>query len=719
VSVASTAGATADAAAGAGDPPPPRVPQLREELRLEAGPASRDGAPTWTLHDPVAGRLFRIGWREFEMLARWHLGDPATIVQRVARETPLTVAIEDIDELAKFLVRGDLVQATDAGGVARLVKQARATRKSLAMWAIKNYLFIRLPLARPDRFLAVAAQRLAWIYTPAFALATMLAGVAGAYLVSRQWDSFIGSFSYFFSLEGAVLAFLSVAIAKALHELGHGLTAKRYGCNIPSMGIAFMVMYPMLYTDTTSVWRLGDPRKRAAVAASGMAAELILACYALLAWSFLPEGPLRSLVFVWATSTWILSLAVNLSPFLRFDGYYLFSDLLDIPNLQERAFALARWWMRRTLFGIDDPQPEAWTPGLRRLLIGYAFGTWLYRFFLFVGIAVLVYFMFFKILGLLLFVVEIWWFLARPVVSEMFEWVRAGRRMTARAVVTFTACGLVLAVLAVPWRGTVAVPALIGAEQRTLVVAQAVGQLKELPVAVGDRVSAGEVLARFGSPDLDHRLAQAQREEASLRVQIQMAQQEPDGVARAQILRRELQRVSAEAFGLQDERDRLTVRAPFGGTVMELGEALVPGEWVRPGEPLLLLADPRHVTIDAYVGENDLSRLSADARAFLVLDDPGLARIPARVASIGETAMRALPDPELASIHGGRVATRQGPNGTLVPETPVYRIRLQPEGGAVPTTMMRGMAWIDAAPESILSQLWRLAVGLAIRESGF
>ncbi|MBN9497368.1 MAG: efflux RND transporter periplasmic adaptor subunit [Alphaproteobacteria bacterium] len=713
--------ATAAAAGARGGDEAPRLPPLRDELRLEPGPTARDGAPSWTLADPVSGRYFRIGWAEFEILRRWHLGDPAAIAARVARDTTLRPTNEDIQELAKFLMKSELVRGGGEKSIERMLAQLRASRKSWPVWAVKNYLFVRLPLFRPDAVLDFMARNFGWIYTRGFLALTLLSGLLGFYLAARQWESFAGSFVHFFSLEGALLAFLSVALAKILHEFGHGVTAKRFGCDVPTTGLAFMVMYPTLYTDTTSVWRLNDRRKRVAVAAAGMAAELGLACYALLAWNFLPDGPLRSVVFIWATSSWILTLAVNLSPFMRFDGYYLFSDLIDVPNLQERAFALARWRLREFLFGGSEPAPEAWPARMRLILLGYAFGTWIYRFTLFLGIAFLVYHMFFKLLGIVLFAVEIWWFLLRPIVMEIVEWAKLGtaRRMGKRAIVTFAVFGLLIAALIVPWRASIGVPAVLGAEQRALVVAPVGGRLVSVDAAAGDDVAAGATLVRFDSPDLDYRLAQAERLVAQLRLQAANALQEADGAARAQILRRELDRAEAERVGLAGERARLTVTAPFKGTVMEIGDALTPGEWVQPGEALAVLADMSHVVIDAYIAEADLARLTADASAWLVLADPQAPRIKARVVSIADTATRALADAELASIHGGHIGVRPGPQETLIPETPIYRVRLAPEASELPRRVAVGTAWIDVAPESILRRIWNIVLGVLIRESGF
>src|SRR5262249_6975790 len=161
--------------------------------------------------------------------------------------------------------------------------------------------------------------------------------------------------------------------------LGHAYTAKRYGVRVPAMGLAFLVMWPYLYTDTAETWELSNNRKQFAIAAAGMAAEFTLAGFATLFWALAPEGGVKTVLFVLATSTWIMTLAINASPFMRFDGYFLLSDALDFPNLHERAGVCARWWLRTTFFQLPLAMPE---PSLDRRqvrwLVAFALVTWLY-----------------------------------------------------------------------------------------------------------------------------------------------------------------------------------------------------------------------------------------------------------------------------------------------------------------------------------------------------
>jgi len=165
-------------------------------------------------------------------------------------------------------------------------------------------------------------------------------GLIGLFFTARQWDQFTTTFMHFFTLEGFIFYAITLTLIKALHELGHAYTARHFGVRVPIIGVAFLVMFPILYTDTTDAWRLTDKRKRLLIDSGGIIVELSIAAISLFLWSFLPDGPARSAAFFAATTSWVLSLMVNLNPCMRFDGYYLLGDLFGIQNMQARGFEL-------------------------------------------------------------------------------------------------------------------------------------------------------------------------------------------------------------------------------------------------------------------------------------------------------------------------------------------------------------------------------------------
>ncbi len=699
------------------------LPAMRQDLSLHPGPAAEDGSPTWTLHDPAANRFYRLGWAAFEILSRWHLRDPQAILEAVKRETTLDAGDDALLQVFQFLARHHLIDAPAAADTERMLAEVKAGKLTKAQWLLHNYLFFRIPLVRPAAFLDRCARYVRWAYQPRFWLALGMLALFALYLVSRQWDEFRHTFSAYNTFSGWLTIGLALSFAKVLHELGHAFTAQRYGCKVPTMGLAFLVMLPVLYTDTNEAWKLQDKRHRLAIGAAGMLAELALAVFATLLWNVVPDGPLRAGIFLLATTTWVVTLGINASPFMRFDGYFLVSDWLDTPNLHSRAFAFGRWWLRRHLFGWDDPPPEQLPERRRRLLTGFAFATWIYRFVVFLGIAFLVYHVFFKLLGIVLLMVELGWFLVLPILSEPRVWWqrRAEMRWNRQTKRTIAIAAAALAYLLLPWQQDLRAPAMLDAQEVQSLYAVDAARVASQPVPVGTQVRKGDVLVRLESPDLAYRLARARTREHTL--QKMLAQQPFDQVLRQEggTLERRWAEAHAQTEALQQEADRLIVRAPFAGRVAEASDALAPGAWVAERERLFLLEGPSGTKGEAFVSEADLKRIrpGKDAATFIA-DTPERGRVVCDIGAVDPVNLSALEALPMASIYGGPIPVLQDRSGILVPTETIFRVRLDRcQAKAVPMHELRGTAHLEASAGSVIAPRLRGTIAAIQRELGF
>jgi putative peptide zinc metalloprotease protein len=698
------------------------LPSLREELRLLPATPQPDGSPAWHVLDPIRNRFYRIGWLELELLSRWDLGAPEAIARAVSAETTLVATGDDVAALADFLARNELAQPAGPAPARALAERAERQRGPWWRRLVHQYLFFRVPLAYPRAWLERLAHRLSWAWSPAFLGLSFAAGLVGLWLAARQWDVVVAQTAGAF--EGlAPLGFVAaLAVAKTLHELGHAVTATRLGVRVGHMGVAFVVMLPMLYTDTGESWKLLRSRARLRIAAAGLVTELLLAAWATLAWALLPDGALRQAMLFLATTSWVLSFAINASPFMRFDGYFLLADALDLPNLHERAGAIAKARLRGSLLGLPQPDPEPFTAAAARWLAAFAVLTWAYRALVFFGIALAVYHIFFKALGVVLFAVEIHWFILRPIGQELRAWWQARSEISPRRrLVMLAAVVGAAAFVLVPWQTRVSADGWIYAVRQTAVHATQPARVEAVHVRAGDRVAEGQPLFDLAAPvleDAERRaslLADAYARQAS-----GLAGADKDGAARAQLARQLEAEWRREAEAQRQAVTRLRLTAPFAGVVRDVDRELRPGSWVGVDAPLAWVVDPTSWRAEVLVEEAAVARLAVGQTARLY--PVGYASAPwrARVAAVDPVRLHALPHPMLDARHGGPVVTEAGEGQSVSrPRAALFRVVLELDAPPAVERMHRVRAAVEAAPQSLWDRWSGAAVATLVRESGF
>jgi putative peptide zinc metalloprotease protein len=707
--------------------PAPTLPELRQELRLESGASGPGGTSMWLIVDPAQHRYVQIDETAYHILSRWRTGASfADLSQAVMHDFGDEITNEEIAQFVRFVSDNNLTTEPSNGGWRHFADTADRGRHGVLMWMVHNYLYVRLPLFRPESTLKRALPYVASLYTPTFFMFVLGFGLIGLYLVSRQWDVFYSTFQHFFSWEGAVAYAVAICLIKSAHELGHAFTAARFGCRVPSMGICFLVMFPVLYTDVTDAWRLRDRRERLMIGGAGVAVELMIACFATFAWSFLPEGVFKSLAFSLATVGWVLSLAINLNPLMRFDGYYLFADALGIDNLQSRAFAFGQWRMREFLFGLGKPAPESLPAKTALVLTTYAWLIWVYRLVVFTGIAVMVYHIAFKVLGIVLFLIEIIYFVLRPIAGELVRWWKDGVsiRATRRSHITAAATALAVIAAIVPWSTKISIPAVVEAAELARVYPQRSGVVARVVVMSGDQVQAGQVLVELRSDETDHQIALIKGKIALL--QMRLARRSSDSEDRAQslVMEQELRSVKSELEGLWKEQANLKIITPFSGSVAELNPSVHQGRTIGRAEFVALIRGNSALVARGYISQDDVSRLRPEAPGKFVPDIPGWPSFGVELLDLSRSGAGQIEMPELASQHGGAIAVRphsgDGGRRRLVPVKAHYLATMAVvSGAAAPGFSSRGVVVLDGQAESFAGRAWRQVAAVLVRESGF
>ncbi len=656
------------------------------------------------------------------MISRWDAGTVESLLDSVNRETALSVMESHFDKLAMFLERGSLLRPTGPDARHQLLEGWRSGQRSPASRLIHEYLSFRMPLLRPDALLERLLPLAAPLYTRGMLAFVLLVAVAGIFLVLRQWSQFQTTFLYFYSFEGLLYYLAVLAGTKVLHEFGHAMTAKRLGLRVPTMGIALLVLFPVLYTDTTQAWKLQSRKARFSIGAAGIVVELALAAFASVAWSFLDDGPLRSAMFLLATVTWVTTLSVNLNPLMRFDGYYLLSDALDIENLHDRSFELGKWWMRRTMFGLRTPAPEILTPKKTIFAICYAYLIWVYRFFLFIGIAVLVYQYAFKLLGAILMAFELFWFIGRPILRETKQWwiLKEQMRFGINTVSSFAVFVGLIALLLVPWQGRIVAPAVLKTAREVTLFAPRAAQIESVHLKNWSAVTMGTPLVVLSVPELEHEITVTRTKISRLELLLTRYGITNELRERTLVLQRELAAARTHLSGLRADQRQLIVSVPFDALIVDVDTNLAKGSWINTSRPLARTVDPSRVVIEAYLSEHDVGRISVGTTGSFRSDLNDREIDSVTVLDVDRAGLSVLTSPYVASKFGGDVAVRDQADGRLLPSESVYRVLLSTNSTTeFSRRVERGTVYINAERKSFALGVWNKVLSVVIRESGF
>lgn len=700
--------------------PPPGLPRLRRDLDIEVVPERGGGFPSVIVTDPVRGSYFRLSWPESGVLLMWQQSDSIDALRSSLASTyGIETSPQEISAVVEFAVSSQLTVAETSEAWQRHAKLHAASKHGLFMSLIHGYLFFRVPLVHPEAALIALLPRLSFVYTRRFWWFILAVALVGLYLATRQWTALTAAVAEVLRLEGLLIYALAILGLKAIHELGHALTTVRYGCRVPSMGLAVMLGAPVLYTDTSDSWRLARRSERLAIVFAGVAAEFIVAVFAILVWAFLPDGLPRQICFALATSSVALSLAVNLNPFMRFDGYFALSDYLEIPNLQARSFKLALWNLRKLLFDLGHPPPEQLPPRMRRTLIVYACLTAIYRLFLFLGIAAVVYVMAGKAIGIPLALFEIGVFIAMPIGREIATWWSLRAEIIARRRALWTA-GIVAgttAFLFLPVSLTVEVPAVLVARSEEPIHLPFPAHLVDIAVVEGQVVEAGDVLFSAGSRDLEQQRAKAALEMRALEVQVSRlhaGEKEREGRV---VTESKLARAREQLQAIDRQLGQLVVRAPFNGRVVDLAPEVTTGIWLNQKLQLARVVSIDGGRVKGLISDAEIPRVSNTARAVFIADDAAAARYPVTVTAIAPASDGRLAEPILADRHGGSVASGDD-QGELHTRQGWFEVTFQSDA-APPQQVMRGVAVVDATSTSLAMLLWRRIGQVLVREHVF
>ena len=636
----------------------PLRPRLRGHVRVHRHVYR--GKVGYVIHDRASGHHHRFNAAAYDVIRQF---DGKHSMQSIwdallAKGSEETPTQDEIIRVLGQLNAADLLALDDASpDVAELLDRRATRRQRQLVGRFLNPMSLRIPLWDPDAFLGAVA---AWLkpLPPWLAWAFWLATVIPALLlVPAHWPELTSNFGErLLAADNLWVIAVAFPLLKAAHELAHGLAVKRGGGEVHETGLMFLMLYPIPYVDASGAYAFAGKRRRAWVGAAGMVAEMWLAAIAFYFWLVLEPGLLRSIAYNVAVLGSITTLLFNANPLLRYDGYFILADLIEIPNLGAHANRYWQYLATRHLFGVRSEQPPAATPGERRWLIGYAPLAFAYRLVVTVGIAWFIAQHYFLV-GVILAA----WAIATGLVLPMFKALRAlftDPRFVARAGRVWCVLGgglgaaaLALFVLPMPYHtraeGVVWLP------EKALLRAGADGFISRVAAADGEHIAAGSAVVETVNPYIAAEVARQQGRVDEVQARYDAAW--GDRPAEAGRLAEELHRERAALDRAVDQAAQLAARPGATGRLLIDRAQDLPGRYVHRGELLGYVVGPHAPIVRVVVAQEDVDRVLNDTRSLDVRLAGAMAQsIPARVIRAVPKAGNELPSAALGQAGGGQ-----------------------------------------------------------------
>ncbi|MCE9544991.1 MAG: HlyD family efflux transporter periplasmic adaptor subunit [Planctomycetia bacterium] len=707
------------------------------------------GERSWVVKDPLGLKYFRLRREEYAILklldGRSSLDDLKE--QYEADFSPRKITHDELAHFVGNLHQNGLVHSLLPNQGTQLKQRRDERRKEEFVSTLTNLLSLRFRGVDPQRLLDWLLPYTSWFFTPLAAAAALLLGLSAVTLILVQFEAFHarlpGSHEFFAAGNWIYLA-AAMAVTKVLHELGHGLSCRKYGGECHEIGLMMLVMTPCLYCDVSDSWMVKSKWQRATIGAAGMYVELVIAALATFVWWFSVPGLLNNLMlsvmFVCSVSTVVF----NGNPLLRYDGYYILADLLEIPNLRQKAGSVVTHKLGAWLLGLEEPEDRYLPRRGQAWFALYAVTSVVYRWMVVGGVVFFLCHVLkpygLEIIGQMLGGLAVVGLVAQPLwglkrflsVPGQLEKIHLPRVALTLGLVVMA----LLFALAIPLPHRVYCALEVQPHEAAQVFVEVPGVLREVKVRAGDHVEAGDVLATL--ENLDSRLeiaklsGECDEDEAKLNMlqHLRHLHNASSKEAESQIAELEKSLASVRERLAERQRDlgHLTLRSPRSGIVLpppmvkataKSEEGLVAwsgtpldrqnlGTWLNTGSQACYIGNPKQLEAVLVIDQADIQFIHEGQEVALLLDSMAGRSIVGKVAAISQAELKTSSQ-RMSTKHGGQLDTRSDPEtGQERPASPSYQASVVLDNSDhVLRLSLKGEARVQVGTETLGRKLWR------------
>ena len=713
---------------------------LRRRHDLEVVPQTFSGRRYWAIKDPVRLRYFHLNDEEYCV---WSTLDGTASLAGIRdlferQFAPRRLALTQIQSFLGQLHREGLILADTPGQAHELLERGRKRRWQTLAATLSNVLAIRFRGFDPQRGLDWLAPRCRWLFTPGALSIALVIVIAAMALVAANVDVVTARVPDLGALlDPSTVLCLSAALAltKVLHELGHALACRHFGGECHEMGLLLLVFTPCLYCNVSDAWMIESKWKRAAIGAAGVCVELVLAGVCTFLWWFSEPGLFNALCFNVMLVCSVSTLLFNGNPLMRYDGYYVLSDLVEVPNLAQQAATVLRDQAGELVLGIPSQHADDHTPVRRVLLALYAIASALYRAVVICGILWLVHAALkpyrLEVLAVILAMIVLGGLVIGPLrrTARFMKHSYGSRNVkSGRAVSSGLIAVMILATfLFVPFPHRVAAPAMVEPGNARHVYVTVAGTIVR-GAQTGAQVRESEPVAVLENLDLQLEIArlQGQRNEQKLHLENLKHRQTRDVAAAAQIPTAEegLADLEERLARRLDDESRLVVKARTSGTLLPVRlkpRSYATGEletWsglpldeanrgsrLETGTLLCQIGDPARLEASVVLDQRDVEFVRTGQEVRVQLDQSPDRVLSGTILEVAEIDLKITPAELLPQ---GTVPTRPDESGALRPVSTMYQARVSLTGAESSVLIgQAGRAKIYTAPLSLARRLSR------------
>jgi len=654
------------------------------------------GQVWYLLQDSSTGRHHRVDENAFHFIGRmdgqrtvdeiWH-----ALLNFLRDQAPTQ---DETIELLCQLSDNGLLQCEITPDVAELFRRSLERSRKRRISSLNPFSF-RVPLFDPDPLLDRLAPLARLLFIPAVGVVWAIVVLSGMLTAFSDWAQ-IRSFAAIHMLTPRflLLTWACYPVIKAIHELGHGLAVKAWGGEVRELGLSMLVLVPVPFVDASAASAFPEKHRRVMVGAAGILVELFLAALAVFVWTRVADGTVRDIAFVVMFVGGVSTVVFNGNPLMRFDGYYVMSDLLDVPNLGPRSNAYVGYLFQRHLLGVPSATSPVTGKGEAPVLLAYAVLSFLYRWFV-AGLLILWAGRFSAWAGLLMGALVVLTMVVKPVLGIWRYLTRSPQMSRTRtrglSVAGGTALAVILLLFVMPFPFSTSAQGVVWLPEKARIRAGTEGFVAEVLAKDGQMVKVGDPIMVLKDLDL---MADRDRLNAEIAaLDVESTREAGKNAARAASIAEDTATKRAE---LEQVEKRITslriVSTDDGRLVMPRAQDL-PGTFVAKGTVLAHVLHPEQISVKVAVPQEDagLIRAGTQSVAVRLVDDAGTT-LPAALTGEMPAATAYLPTAALGDRTGGPLVTDPQDKDGLKTLDPVilYDLRLN----ARTLEVVGGRAWV-------------------------